>query len=128
MGSRPLAPVLVVDDNAETREVLKLVLEVSGYAVALARDGSEAMDYLRSGNAACLVILDLLMPVMDGWTFLKVLRAYPTLAEIPVVAFSAIVEDDVPGTVASIRKSKLNPDLFLSIIERACIKDQPSTH
>jgi len=105
-----------------------MVLEVSGYTVALARDGSEAIEYLRSGKAASLVILDLLMPVMDGWTFLKVLRGFPTLAVIPVVAFSAVVEDDIPGTVASIRKSKLNPDLFLSIIERACLKAAPSTH
>jgi len=124
MGSRrPSAPVLIVEDNAETRDVLKMVLEINGYAVAMARDGSEALEYLRAGHPACLIILDLRMPIMDGWTFLGVIQADARLADLPVIAFSANIDGDVPGAVATIRKAAVNPDVFLGLIERSCLKD-----
>ena len=125
---RPSAPVLVVEDNAETRNVLEMVLEINGYAVALACDGAEALDYLRAGNRACLIVLDLRMPVMDGWTFLRILKEDPGLADIPVIAFSANLDGDLPGTVATVRKAGVDPDVFLALIERACLPDAPTAH
>ena len=98
MGSRrPSAPVLIVEDNDETREVLEQILELRGYATATAEDGQAALAHLRGGNPACLIILDLLMPVMDGWTLSRELRADPKFAHIPVVAFSGNIEGDFPG-------------------------------
>jgi len=126
VGSRrPSAPVLVVEDNAETRDVLRMLLEINGYAVEMARDGSEAIEYLRAGYPACLIILDLRMPIMDGWILLRVLQADPYLAEIPAIAFSAFIEGELPGTIATVRKASVNPDVFLGLIERACIQDGP---
>jgi CheY-like chemotaxis protein len=115
--------VLVVEDNAETRGVVEMLLEINGYAVALACDGAEALDYLRAGNRACLIVLDLRMPVMDGWTFLRILKDDPALADIPVIAFSANLEGELPGTVATVRKAGVDPELFLGLIERACLPD-----
>jgi CheY-like chemotaxis protein len=116
---RPTAPILIVDDNPETRAALTAVLETEGYHVATATDGQEGLDYLRAGRPACLVILDLRMPIMDGWEFLREVRDDPELAKIPIVAFSAAVESDVPGTVATIRKGTVDPAVLLRVIETA---------
>jgi len=81
MGSRrPSAPVLIVEDNYETREVLERILELWGYATATAEDGLAALGYLRGGNPACLIILDLRMPIMDGWALSRELQADPKFA------------------------------------------------
>ena len=126
MGSRrPTAPVLIVEDNDETRNVLQRLLELRGYATATADDGQAALDYLRSGKAACLIMLDLRMPVMDGWTLMRELQSDPALPQIPVVAFSANVEGDVPGAVATIRKAAVDPEVMLDIIDRFSLPDAP---
>src|SRR5213593_4124887 len=117
MGSRrPSAPVLIVEDTYEMREVLERILELWGYATATAEDGLAA---LRGGNPACLIILDLRMPIMDGWALSRELQADPKFAQIPVVAFSANIEGDFPGAVATIRKAAVDPDVMLNIIDRA---------
>src|SRR5439155_19226833 len=127
MGSRrPSAPVLIVEDNDETGEVLERMLERRGYATATAEDGQAALAYLRGGNPACLIILDLLMPVMDGWTLSRELQGDLRFAHIPVVAFSGIIEGNFPGAVATIRKAAVDPDVMLNIIDRACLKDAPA--
>jgi CheY-like chemotaxis protein len=113
--------VLIVEDNAETRDVLKMLLEINGYDVALACDGAEALDHLRARRPVSLIILDLRMPVMDGWTFLREVQSDPQLAALPVIAFSANIEGEVPGTIATIRKATVDVDVFLALIERACV-------
>lgn len=123
---RPSAPVLIVEDNDETRNVLEVILQSQGYATATARDGREALAYVVGGNPVSLIILDLKMPVMDGWTFMQHVRANSMFAHLPVIAFSANIDTDLPGAVATVRKAFVDPDLFLGIIERACLKDQVS--
>jgi CheY-like chemotaxis protein len=80
---------LIVEDHADTREALALLLEVGGLTVATAADGRQALDYLRAHPPPCLVLLDLMMPGMDGWEFLAQKRQDPALAAIPVVVFTA---------------------------------------
>ena len=80
--------VLVVDDDAEMRERLRTVLERNGWSVREAEDGAEALDRVREATPR-LVLLDLTMPVMDGFSFLHRLRGMPECAEIPVVVLSA---------------------------------------
>ena len=84
------ASVLIVDDNDLNRELLAEVLRAGGYATAEAADGQKALDYLH-GRAArpSLILLDLMMPVMDGWEFLRRRRKEAPLAAIPVVVFTA---------------------------------------
>src|SRR5262245_24952755 len=83
--------VLVVDDQESTREAFALLLREVGYRVAMAGNGQEALDQLRVERPA-LILLDLVMPVMDGWQFRDAQRADPTLAEIPVVVCSSTWE------------------------------------
>jgi CheY-like chemotaxis protein len=91
-GTQPRpGPILVVDDYDDARGALRDALEERGYAVIEAANGQEALTFLASRPDANvrLILLDLQMPVMDGWQFLKVLRSYVRLASIPVIVVSA---------------------------------------
>jgi CheY-like chemotaxis protein len=71
--------VLVVDDDADIRRLLADLLEEEGYHVTLALDGREALDRLRAARESCLVLLDLMMPVLDGYGVLQELERDPRL-------------------------------------------------
>ena len=80
--------VLVVDDDVGVRERLRSVLERAGYSVGEAGDGEEALRRVMHGRPRA-ILLDLTMPVMDGFAFLHALRERPGCADIPVIVFSA---------------------------------------
>src|SRR5579862_4602951 len=61
--------ILIVDDDPDIRDSLKEVLEDEGYEVNGVANGREALDYLRKSPRPCVILLDLMMPVMDGWQF-----------------------------------------------------------
>ena len=63
------ATVLIVEDDNDTREMLGRFLELEGYTVETAENGKRALERLGSGVGACVILLDLMMPVMDGWQF-----------------------------------------------------------
>jgi CheY-like chemotaxis protein len=84
----PEQPVLIVDDEADSREALGALLEHEGYRVVTAADGQQALCYLQERGAPCLILLDLKMPVMDGWTLLRRLQTEERFARIPVVVIS----------------------------------------
>lgn len=81
--------VLLVEDEIELREMMKEALELSGYSVVAASDGQEALDAITGIDHVCLVLLDLLMPRMNGWDFFEKMRARPELATVPVVVHSS---------------------------------------
>src|SRR6059036_452018 len=86
----PVAPVLVVEDNAEVRRALVALLEGEGHRVAEAVDGVSALRLLRAGEVRpCLIVLDLMMPRMSGWDFRAEQSSDRRLASIPVVVVSA---------------------------------------
>ena len=80
--------VLIVDDNDDVREVLAFMVSTAGYRVETAADGFEALDKLREFHP-CVVVLDLMMPKMDGQTFRREQLADETVRDIPVVCYSA---------------------------------------
>ena len=83
--------VLLVDDYADARATVRDLLEEHGYPVIEAANGQQALNLLVSQKESRigLIVLDLQMPVMDGWEFLKLLRNYVLLAHIPVLVVSA---------------------------------------
>jgi CheY-like chemotaxis protein len=85
----PVRRVLVVDDDAEIRQVLTQCLELDGYHVSLACNGQEALEFLKAGPVPDMILLDLMMPVMDGRHFRVEQRKDPALAAIPTVILSA---------------------------------------
>jgi len=84
-----LSCILVVEDDRVVREVVSDALVDAGYAVAKAADGADALDQLRD-HPADAILLDLMMPVMDGWSFLDALSRDATLCSIPVGIMSAV--------------------------------------
>jgi DNA-binding response OmpR family regulator len=93
--------VLVVDDDPVILELLQLNLELEGHEVASARDGNEALASARSG-AYDLLLLDVMMPQLDGFAVCRQLRADPATANLPVVLLSARTQDTdmAQGTTA----------------------------
>jgi CheY-like chemotaxis protein len=87
--SHPTGPVLVVEDNPDVRDSTAMLLEVAGYATVTAEHGKDALDRLHSGKRPCLILLDLMMPVMDGFEFRAAQLAEHDLASIPVIVVSA---------------------------------------
>ncbi len=82
--------ILLVDDDLNIRTVITEILEDEGYRVASAANGQEALHYLQQqADAPCLILLDLMMPVMNGWDFRRAQQQDPQLAGIPVVVISA---------------------------------------
>lgn len=81
-------PILVIDDDQAMRNMLETVLLDEGYSVILARNGKEGLE-LAARQRPALVLLDLMMPVMDGWQFLEALKQMPELADLPVLLLSA---------------------------------------
>ena len=83
--------VLIVDDEPELRQLLTDVLESEGCRVARAANGAEALDRI-ADDRPDLIVLDLMMPVLDGWTFIN---SYTRIAgtEIPIISLSAVLSD-----------------------------------
>ena len=99
--------VLVVDDDPSIRDLLAEELRYRGYSVIVARNGSEALDRLDMMTPD-VIVLDLMMPVMDGWTFVEHYRNQAGRRPVPIIAVSA--EGDLPpgyealGVTAFLRK------------------------
>jgi CheY-like chemotaxis protein len=82
--------ILVVDDNTDIREIVCLVLEEGGYRTAGVSNGQEAIQWLHWEAPPGVILLDLTMPVMDGYQFLTVKESNPVLLAVPVVVMSAV--------------------------------------
>src|SRR5262249_25644384 len=79
--------ILIVDDDEDIRDLLKILLEADGYRVEVASDGQDAWRQLREGERPALILLDMMMPHMDGEQFLKRLRS-SNLSKLPVIILS----------------------------------------
>jgi CheY-like chemotaxis protein len=84
-----LGIVLVVDDDPDIRDALCELLNDEGYRAVAAANGKDALLYLGSQDAPCVILLDLMMPVMDGWEFRRHQQADPRWKTIPVVVITA---------------------------------------
>jgi len=81
--------VFIVEDDLDTREMLARFLELEGFGVESAENGRRALETLTAGERPCVILLDLMMPVMNGWQFREAQVSDPALADIPVVVVSA---------------------------------------
>jgi CheY-like chemotaxis protein len=88
---RRVGPILLVDDYDDARAVAREALEAAGHTVIEAKDGQEALNVLVSQTAMrpAVIVLDLQMPVMDGWRFIELLSCYVGLSTIPVIISTA---------------------------------------
>jgi CheY-like chemotaxis protein len=109
--------ILIVDDDELIRETLQELVEMVGCSSLLAANGKEALRVMAS-QRPCLVILDLMMPVMTGNELLEIMRADSALADIPVVV-STSAPDRAPPGVPIIRKP-VNIDAVVDWMKRTC--------
>lgn len=121
--AREPARILIVEDDADLREALSDVLRDEGYAVTSAADGREALDSLRREMRPSLILLDLTMPVMNGWQFRAEQREDPVLSGIPVVVLSAgdhLAEQLRPLGIDDFVRKPIELGYLLRKIERYC--------
>jgi CheY-like chemotaxis protein len=109
--------VLIVDDDPNLLEVTSFVIESEGMAVETAKNGAEALALLRAGRLPGLVLLDLMMPVMNGWEFLDEVAKDPLLKVLPVVVLTAAQRAQVPGVVEVLCKP-VDLRALLRVVER----------
>ena len=119
------APVLVIDDTADIRDSLVVLLEAEGFLVVTAENGREALELLRGGLRPCLIVLDLTMPVMNGFEFRYEQRRDPAIADIPVIVTSAVSD---PAEVAGYLDAKAyiqkpaEAAAFVALVRLHCLK------
>jgi two-component system response regulator MprA len=115
--------ILVVDDDPDIVDVLSLILESRGYRVITARDGQKALEVLRGTDRPQLVLMDLMMPGMDGWQFFAEHRADPEVARIPVVLLTGnaqgLAELEGLGAAGYLRKP-VELQTLLETVRRYC--------
>jgi CheY-like chemotaxis protein len=86
--------VLIVEDDEDLREDLAFLLTRKGYQVETAENGKHALQKINEAGPPCLIILDLMMPIMNGWQLRAELLKDPALAPVPVVLLSGIADVD----------------------------------
>jgi CheY-like chemotaxis protein len=110
--------VLVVDDDQDIRESLRELLECEGYRVRTAADGAEAVAAMHE-EAPCFVILDLMMPVMDGWEVAGRMHDEERLASIPVCVVTATPEW-APADSACVMRKPIDLETLLAVVHDGC--------
>jgi len=119
-GTRRVKTILVVDDESESAEVLGLVLEDEGYRTVHATDGAQGLARLRA-ELVSLVVIDYMMPVMNGGEMIKALRETKATASIPVLMNSSMDEDEIRRHVTTYDAFLRKPyelDVALGVIRR----------
>lgn len=115
------ASVLVVDDDPNLTRLMSKFLKLEGFAPVTAGNGKEALDYLRGGGDASVILLDLRMPIMDGWAFRQEQQRDPDIANIPVVILSGVEAERIHelDAAASFHKPVSFPEV-VGVVRRLC--------
>jgi len=111
-------PILLVEDDPDLRDAVRLVLEDAGYDVVCTENGRDALARLRESPVS-LVLLDLMLPVMDGFEFRVQQMQDPQIASIPVIVFSCgsdIEEKVVPLRVSACLRKPIDVDALVALI------------
>jgi CheY-like chemotaxis protein len=111
--------ILVVDDDPDLLESLCPWLEEEGFTTQSASNGKEALDCLRTKALPDLILLDLMMPVMDGWDLYDIIRCEEAFQSIAVLAMSALGELPKTRTLPQVLRKPLDPERLLSAIHLA---------
>jgi CheY-like chemotaxis protein len=116
--------ILVVDDDSAVRRAVARFLRAEGMDVLEAANGEEGLKQLRRGAAVSAILLDLRMPVMDGWTFRREQRQDPAIADIPVVIMSGADVDRFAELEATASFEKpVQMSEVAGLLHRLCASD-----
>ena len=114
-------PVLVIEDDEGLREMMAQLLTLEGFQTATVANGQEALAYLHASSKPEVILLDLMMPVMDGWEFRRHQQADPALAGVPVIVLSALDQTRAAMVDAeAYLKKPLDFDRLLDLVRQYC--------
>jgi len=119
MEREPSKRVLLVEDDEDTREALEEILSGEGYAVVSASDGLEALARMIGGDVPSLIVLDVMLPEMNGIEFLRARRMHPRLAATPVILLSGMGDDldGLTGAALNVREFLRKPVMPQRLID-----------
>lgn len=115
--------IVVIEDDTDLRETMKDLLEIKGFSVTTASNGKEGLEVIQRNGKPCLILLDLMMPEMNGWEFLETLqRDQPALlAQTPVAVISAAADmSDVSQYGCSQFKKPVSVDRLYQLAQAHC--------
>jgi twitching motility two-component system response regulator PilG len=113
--------ILVVEDDEDSRNALCETLIDAGYMPFAVADGVEALEHLRTGARPNLIVLDLMLPRIDGWRFLTIVADEPDLSGIPVVVCTGAAGASPPGVPKDhILTKPINIDALMGFVSRYC--------
>jgi len=118
MAGSPGKPVLIVDDDRDIREGLQELLEAEGHSVFTATDGQDALERLATIPRPGLVLLDLMMPRMNGQAFIQRVRGDPKTADLSIVVLTAAPAQ--VGDVAALLRKPPDVDELITLVQRFC--------
>lgn len=116
----PCGTILIIEDDLAIREALAQLLQFEGYEVREANNGQEGLDLLPTLKDPCLVLLDLMMPVMDGWEFLSKKQNDSAIAAVPVLVVSAVEEAGITTGSVGIIKKPIEFEVLLEAVKQHC--------
>ena len=122
-----VAKVLIVDDNYDEAETMARLFEARGHETITAPNGKEALAHVIGKQLPDVILLDLIMPEMDGPSFLEVIRAYLRLQALPVVVLTAATESPMVEHARSLKvnvimaKGKASPQEIIAAVEQAVV-------
>jgi len=119
--------ILLIEDNEFAREGLMAILRRENYQVTATTNGRQALDYLQAGNRSDLILLDMLMPVLDGWKFLEEVRNWSKPLKVPIIVTTGTIltpEWATQNGCAGLVRKPIDTDELLDEVKR-CIAAWP---
>ena len=115
----PNHTVLIVEDEEDLRELMRDALQLRGYSVVTAEEGTDALRKIDDIGPPCVILLDLLMPGMNGWEFFDKVRERPELSSVPVIIHSSAAARAPAGATRVLQKP-LAFERLVSIVAEYC--------
>ena len=120
----PHTNIIVIEDDVDLRETMKELLEMEGFSVLAAENGEEGMKLIERNGKPCLILLDLMMPVMNGWEFLEAMQrdqqAILTQTQVALVTAAAEMTDLQQQYGCSLLKKPVNVENLFALAHAAC--------
>lgn len=117
-GGQEFESILVVEDDAAIRETLKLAIELDGYQVFTAADGRIGIDLLHKIPRPSFILLDLMMPEMNGWEFVEAIEKEGIFSDIPIVVLTAFADKAKTIRAAEVIKKPVDIEALSRVVKK----------
>lgn len=121
LHAKHIHPIMVIEDDEDIRELMKAMLEAEGYYPITASNGEEGFALLSQVPKPCMILLDMMMPIMDGWTFSEEAKKNSLYKSIPLLAVTAFADQITSKeNFFGVLKKPIRVDLLLDIVRHHC--------